>query len=143
VADLKRDHLSRPHNPLIADAFFRRGWIDRWGRGTQKIVELCTSAGQPEPEFEEQAGDFVVRFRPSGYHPPFRVSHNLTDRQRQILHILSDGAKWRFPDIYRHLEDRPSQRTVQVDLRFLRELGLVASGGRGWVARWWLRVGGD
>jgi ATP-dependent DNA helicase RecG len=135
VADLKQDHLSRPRNPLIADAFFRRGWIERWGRGTQKIVELCQMAGQPEPELEEQAGDVVVRFRPSGYSPPLRVGHNLTDRQRQILQVLSDGAKWTFPEIYRHLDQPPAQRTVQAELRFLRELGLVASSGRGSKAR--------
>ena len=139
VADLKREHVSRPRNPLIAEVFFRRGLIERWGRGTQKIVELCRMAGQPEPEFEEQAGDMVVRFRPSGYTPPLRVGHNLTERQREILQVLSDRARWKFPDIYRGLRDPPARRTVQAELRFLRDLGLVASGGRGWMARWWLR----
>src|SRR5581483_10046361 len=56
VADLKREHVSRPRNPLIAEVFYRRGLIERWGRGTQKIVELCVSAGHPEPEFTEEAG---------------------------------------------------------------------------------------
>ena len=32
----------------------------------------------------EQAGAVVVRFRPSGYHPPLRASHDLSDRQRRI-----------------------------------------------------------
>lgn len=36
--DLKRDHASRPRNPLIAEVFYRRGLVERWGRGTQKIV---------------------------------------------------------------------------------------------------------
>ena len=78
LADLKSDHDSRLRNPLIAGVFYRRGLIEQWGRGTQKIVDWCVAAGQPEPEFEEQAGDVVVRFRPSGYHPPLRVSHDLT-----------------------------------------------------------------
>src|SRR5438309_915809 len=34
VADLKRSHVSRPRNPLIAEVFYRRGLIERWGRGT-------------------------------------------------------------------------------------------------------------
>jgi len=54
-------------SPLIAGAFYRRGLIEQWGRGTQKIVDWCVATGQPEPEFEEQAGAVVVRFRPSGY----------------------------------------------------------------------------
>ncbi len=53
VADLKRDHFSRPRNPLIADLFYRRGLIELWGRGTQGIVRLCLEAGCPEPQFEE------------------------------------------------------------------------------------------
>ncbi|MEJ5363919.1 MAG: ATP-binding protein [Desulfosoma sp.] len=48
-ADLKRDHPSKPRNPLIATVFYLRGIIERWGRGTQKIVELCVKAGHPSP----------------------------------------------------------------------------------------------
>ena len=51
--DLKKDHASRPRNPIIAQVFYLRGMIERWGRGTQKIVELCVKAGHPEPEFGE------------------------------------------------------------------------------------------
>jgi ATP-dependent DNA helicase RecG len=39
VADLKRKHISLPRNPLIAGVFYRRGLIEQWGRGTQKIVD--------------------------------------------------------------------------------------------------------
>ena len=82
VEDLKRDHSSKPRNPLLAEVFFRRGLIERWGRGTQKIVDLCVRAGHPEPEFEERAGEVVVRFLPSGYVPPLQVSYDLSERQR-------------------------------------------------------------
>ena len=60
--DLKREHTSHPRNPFITDVFYRRGLIEQWGRGTQKIVELCVRAGHPEPEFGEQAGSVFVRF---------------------------------------------------------------------------------
>jgi ATP-dependent DNA helicase RecG len=142
VADLKRDHPSAPPNPLIAGVFYRRGLIEQWGRGTQKIVDWCVAAGQPEPEFEEQAGAVVVRFRPSGYHPPLRVSHDLTDRQRQILLILSNGERWRVRDIQEKLSDRPAPRTLRDDLQLLKKVGLVDSAGRSVAARWWLKHGG-
>jgi predicted HTH transcriptional regulator len=61
--DLKREHTSHPRNPFVTDVFYRRGLIEQWGRGTQKIVELCVRAGHPEPEFGEQAGSVFVRFR--------------------------------------------------------------------------------
>ncbi|MGO8903277.1 MAG: ATP-binding protein [Isosphaeraceae bacterium] len=139
VADLKREHVSRPRNPLIAEVFFRRGLIERWGRGTQRIVELCRTAGQPEPDFEEQAGNVVVRFRLSQYTPPMRVSHDLTDRQRELLQILSDGQRWRFRDLLARMVAPPASRTLRDDLQMLKKLGLVDSGGRSVSARWWLK----
>ncbi len=138
VADLKRKHLSVLRNPLIAGVFYRRGLIEQWGRGTEKIVDWCVAAGQPEPEFEEQAGGVVVRFRPSGYHPPLRISHDLTDRQRRILLMLSDGRERRFQEIYVQIDNPPSDRTVRQDLNLLRQWGLVNSSGHGGSARWWL-----
>ena len=143
VADLKRDHSSRLRNPLIAGVFYRRGLIEQWGRGTQKIVDWCVAAGQPEPEFEEQAGAVVVRFRPSGYHPPLRVGQDLSERQRRILLTLSSRKEWTFPEIYESLDDPPSERTVRMELSGLSGLGLVGSRGRGKFARWWLKIPGS
>jgi ATP-dependent DNA helicase RecG len=140
VEDLKREHTSKPRNPLLAEVFFRRGLIERWGRGTQKIVSLCVDAGHPEPEFEERSGEVVVRFLPSAYIPPHRISHDLTDRQRRILHILSDGNRWKSDDLAKKLPSRPPPSSLREDLTMLRKLGLVESGGRGPGARWWLRL---
>lgn len=137
---LKRVHGSRPRNPAIAGVFYRRGLIEQWRRGTQKIVDWCRDAGQPEPEFEEQAGAVVVRFRPSGYHPPLRISHNLTDRQRRILLLLTDRERWRLRDIQERLLDKPAERTLRDDLQFLKRAGLVDSGGKSLAARWWLQL---
>jgi len=41
IEDLKRNHLSKPRNELLADIFFKAGLIEAWGRGTTKIVNLC------------------------------------------------------------------------------------------------------
>jgi ATP-dependent DNA helicase RecG len=95
------------------------------------------AAGQPEPEFAGLAGALVVRFRPSGYHPPLRVSQDLTERQREVLHILSDGQRWRFQDILLRLAEPPAPRTLRDDLQMLKRAGLVDSGGRSVAARLW------
>ncbi len=139
VQDLKCVHMSVPRNATIADAFFRAGLIERWGRGTLKIVDLCREAGQPEPEFEVQAGHVVVRFRPGEYVPPTLVQHSLTDRQREILAILSNVRQWRIRDIVARLTAVAAQRTVLEDLRLLRSFGLVEFSGHGAGARWWLK----
>ncbi|MEX2139208.1 MAG: ATP-binding protein [Pirellulales bacterium] len=139
VDDLKKEHTSHPRNPLLAEVFFRRGLIERWGRGTQKIVSLCVEAGHPEPEFEERAGEVVVRFIPSAYIPPHRISHDLTERQRRILHVLGNGQKWKASEIIRELPLPVPATTLRDELRLLRELGLVEGTGRGPGARWWLK----
>jgi predicted HTH transcriptional regulator len=60
--DLKRDHKSILRNPLIADVLYRRGLIEKWGRGTQRMVEACTEMGLPEPVFVENVGSVLVTF---------------------------------------------------------------------------------
>ncbi len=133
---LKRDHPSKPRNPLIAKVFYLRGIIERWGRGTQKIVELCVKAGHPEPEFGEQAGSVWVRFLSSGYIAPHRVAHNLTERQREILHVLSKKPSMPLREIRSRLENPPSDRRLREELLHLKKLGLVLSSGHGWGAAW-------
>jgi ATP-dependent DNA helicase RecG len=57
---LKRQHPSRPRNPIIADVCFKGGYIDSWGRGTIKILEACREANLPEPDMKEQDGGFLI-----------------------------------------------------------------------------------
>ena len=102
--DLNRGHLSRPRNPLIAEVSYRRGLVERWRRGTQKIVEPCLRAGRPAPEFLEVAGAVGVRFLPSAYVAPLRAAHDLADRQRRILHAIADGRERPFASIRVQIE---------------------------------------
>ncbi len=44
-------HASAPHNPDIANAFFRAGMIEAWGRGIRSIVETCQAAGTAQPKW--------------------------------------------------------------------------------------------
>jgi ATP-dependent DNA helicase RecG len=134
--ELKRDHLSRPRNPTIADVFFRRGLVEAWGRGTQRIVELCVTAGRPEPEFLEEGGSFGVRFLPSGYAPPHRVPYDLRARQREILQVLSSVVSSTTEEIRARLANAPPERSFRREMDELHQLGLVRPLGRGRWRRW-------
>lgn len=129
--ELKRAHTSRPRNPLIANVFFRRGLIEAWGRGTQKIVELCVAAGHPEPEFAVQAGAVVVTFRPREARAERPV---LSARQVEILRLLGGGEPTPLRVIRAGLAEPPTDRMIQQDLARLRELGMVGASGRGRAA---------
>jgi len=62
-ASLRQNHLSVQRNPMIADVFYRTGLIERWGRGTNRVIAMCGDAGIPAPEFDEITGAAVVTFR--------------------------------------------------------------------------------
>lgn len=44
-------HASAPHNPDIANAFFRAGMIEAWGRGIRSIIDTCQAAGTAQPKW--------------------------------------------------------------------------------------------
>ena len=55
-------HPSRPFNPDVANAFFRAGEIETWGRGIQRILEACREAGTPEPDIRVESDGLWVDF---------------------------------------------------------------------------------
>ena len=63
VRDLRVSHASIPRNKLIADAFFLIGYVEQFGTGTQRMIDLLQQAGLPEPEFESREHFFRVLFR--------------------------------------------------------------------------------
>jgi ATP-dependent DNA helicase RecG len=52
---LKGPHNSYPRNELIANVFYKRGWIEKWGTGTARMIEYCRANNTPEPEFTDSS----------------------------------------------------------------------------------------
>ena len=55
-------HASAPYNPGIANAFFRAGMIEAWGRGIGAIVGACQAAGTARPRWEVEPGGLRLEF---------------------------------------------------------------------------------
>jgi ATP-dependent DNA helicase RecG len=72
---LSREHTSVLRNPIIADVFHRAGLIEKWGRGTNRVIEMCRKAGIRPPQFHEIAGSAVVKFQ-----VPVGVTVQVTDQ---------------------------------------------------------------
>lgn len=62
VEDLLRSHPSRPYNKLIADIFYKAGFIESWGRGTQRIIDKCMAEGLSTPVYEYKMGFLYLTF---------------------------------------------------------------------------------
>ena len=62
-------HRSLPHNPDIANTFFRAGFIESWGRGIEKICNLCKEYGIAEPEYTVHPNDIMMMFKANWFLP--------------------------------------------------------------------------
>ena len=61
MESLLQRHQSRPYNPKIARAFFRAGYIESWGRGIQKIFEVCNEYGALQPKYVVHLEDIMLK----------------------------------------------------------------------------------
>ena len=93
---LTRKHLSMQRNPLIADMFHRVGLIEKWGRGTNRVVDMCREAGITPPEFEEVGESALVTFRVQvGNTAPAdrRAESRAESLELKILKLLLPGPR--------------------------------------------------
>lgn len=61
-SELKKSHLSLPVNPDIAQIVFLRGYIEKIGRGTIKIIDACKKAGLKVPGWTTDSNTVKLTF---------------------------------------------------------------------------------
>ena len=59
---LFESHPSSPYNPLIANAFFRSGDIESWGRGYKRILEAVSAYKLLPPKLEMISGLMITYY---------------------------------------------------------------------------------
>jgi ATP-dependent DNA helicase RecG len=128
VKNLLEKHASRPYNPDIANALFRSGYIESWGRGTLKIIRECKQAGIPEPVFSYDSSDISVEFRKDIYNEKYLQSINLNDRQVKAVLFTKEKGKLTNSD-YQTLND-VSRETATRDLKELIDKQLIKPSGQ-------------
>ncbi|MDR3188466.1 MAG: putative DNA binding domain-containing protein [Prevotellaceae bacterium] len=92
VEDLLDKHSSQPRNPDIATAFFRSGYVESWGRGVDKMKNLCLEAKIPAPQFSCKGNDFWTVFRKDIYNKEDLSKLGLSERQiKAVLYVKENG----------------------------------------------------
>ncbi|GAG72996.1 unnamed protein product, partial [marine sediment metagenome] len=92
VEKLKTEHLSKPRNTLLADVFYKAGFIESWGRGTIKIMEKCLEQGLPEPDFVEEHGVMKVVFYKDKFTEDNLKKLGISERQiRAVMYVKGKG----------------------------------------------------
>lgn len=134
IEDLNKTHKSNPRNKIIANVFYSRGMIEKWGMGTIKIFDGCKEHGLPDPIFTEYSGGVSVAFM---YDKPMtKVKLNnknveyLTRRQQKIVNILDRSLELTAMEIFEQLGESIAARTLRDDLSVLKGRGLIDSKGR-------------
>lgn len=145
VAQLLAKHASKPFNPLIANAFFRAGMIESWGRGIEKIRQECKAAGVPLPEYRTDASGLMVQFnagirqkeKVTGKTPVKTLQKTLQKTPDRVIELLRQDGLLSISEIA--IQIGKSHSAVQRVLNKLRESGIIerigpAKGGH-WVVK--------
>lgn len=138
---LRGAHGSVLRNPLLAQAFYFAGLIERWGTGTTRIIAQCREQGLPEPEFESWQGGVRVTFLKDPYTPDRLRALGLNDRQiRAVMYVKEQGNISNA--VYQGL-NRVSKRTASEELSDLVQKGVLekTGGQRGRGTTYRARIG--
>lgn len=96
---IKLPHRSYPQNPIIADALYMTAFLESWGTGVSRMVDVCKAVGLPEPEYGTDGAFVWITFkRPStvanldtntnsdtNSNTTSDTKHDLSDKQKEVL----------------------------------------------------------
>ena len=130
---LMAKHASRPFNPDIANAFFRAGLIEAWGRGIECIIEACQQDNYPLPQWQLVPGGLWVAY-------PFAegVVGQIGNEDKGVSEGVNEGVNGGVKRLFKLIQTTPGQRApyfsnaldtsvknVERWLKTLREQGLI------------------
>ena len=128
IENLITKHPSKAYNPDIANALFRSGYIESWGRGTLKMIRECELAKLPKPVYFYDMSGFFVEFRKDNYNEQYLKSLNLNDRQVKAVLYVKEKEKITNSE-YQQINDT-SARTAVRDLETLVTKGILRRKGQ-------------
>jgi len=135
-------HPSRPFNPLLANAFFRAGYIESWGRGIEKIHRECRNHDIEPPVYDFEMSGLMLTFRANPAHLQAaaqettqervgekvgekgrgkRSGKKLTVNQQGILELLFQHPKMAAPELAEIVGI--SERKIEQNIATLKKIG--------------------
>jgi ATP-dependent DNA helicase RecG len=144
VSDLLSRRISVPHNPNIANAFFRSGQVETWGRGIEKIETACKNESKPAPVFLVSATSMQVTF----FVPVADISvtskvtekvteevtEKVTETESAVLSLIRQNGSITQTEMASHLA--VSRKTIASRLKSLKEKGVIQRVGSDTKGGW-------
>ena len=107
MESLLQRHQSRPYNPKIARAFFRAGYIESWGRGIQKIFEVCNEYGTLQPEYVVHSEDIMIKL----------AAVSISNKQFSKLDVKAEDTALKIK-IVEYLQNQPAATQKELQEAF-------------------------
>ena len=135
---IKKAHPSVPYNPTIAEVLYRSGYLENWGSGAKRIVDLCKEHGLPEPVWSDNQGFISICFFKSNEDLVRNVLKDvlkeLTDRQRVIINNVLKDDTVTIAQLATSIG--VDERTVRRDITTLQKKGVLSREGGRKDGRW-------
>jgi ATP-dependent DNA helicase RecG len=120
IEHLKTKHPSVPYNPDVANAFFRAGFIEAWGRGTIRIINECKKAKTQPPIFKYDLSGFVVEFSYQRKNSTQPIGNGLTSSiEENILSFIKENSDTTITELA--LRTSIPERTIERYIKKLRD----------------------
>ena len=156
-AMLMQKHSSFPRNHNIANAFYKAGFVESWGRGFKKIAEEFEKAKLPLPTIEEDSGgvmaviqrktvEEIIQERDNdvnnadnvganvGRNVSDRVIQKLSERQEVMKAIIKSNPTITAKQMSEALS--VTARTVERDLSIMQKAGIIRHEGATKAGTW-------
>ncbi len=142
VERLLAKHASAPFNPDLANAFFRAGLVEAWGRGIERMLETCRQAGLDDPVFApESTGVWVTfNFAPSTAGRPTQETAQETTQelspstQERVCLLLQGEPRLTRRELAERLSLTPDG--VKYHLQKLKAMGRIRHVGSTKAGHW-------
>lgn len=144
VEKLLDKHASTPPNPLLANALFRAGYIEAWGRGIARILSECDEHKLPPPTFDAMSG-LMLTFQtlPAAAPPPTsefgenfgeNFGEDLNNTDRLVIGYFKSSPRLSARAIAGKIG--LTSRTVEQSISKLKALGIIRREGPAKGGRW-------
>lgn len=147
--DLFKKHYSKPYNPLIAQTFFKAGFIESWGRGFEKIRKECEEYGSPLPEVEIKSSGVMVKCVPSKVYmdlldkmkgknapinDPINDPINITETEIKIIELIKQNNQITRMELANTL--KVNESTIKRNINKLKNRGILKRIGANKNGHW-------
>ncbi len=147
--NIKEPHGSYPYNLRIAQVLYFSKYIEQWGTGVRRMMDICREAGVPDPEYKSDGYNVTITFWKASQKGDDTTQKDdvtsqktsqkasqksLNASQKAILDMALENPNITTSELASRLGiDR---RNVQENMKKLQQLGLLRREGGRKSGRW-------